>query len=270
MTATPPLTKGIIGDTTLWRMVMRIDAGRLSVLFIGPESVERSVIFHSETLPDSSSKSLENAVYDNPPLLDDFAAIDIIFSTPCCCLAPTGFDELHEPMANAMLPDYSRPRRIVSDTFGSGEVLYAIDADLFNFVTRTFATARIRHSLAINATYLTHRNRAESMGAKTFVLCEAPGEMSVIAFNNHGNISLLNRPQPSEPADYAYFALIGASADTPLMVGGAPALRNEVCDILRRMQPDARVLPLTLDEDLLRLRRHAPEAPFDMLFLTKL
>lgn len=270
MTSSTPLTRELIGDTTLWRLILRIGPDALAALLIGPESVERPVIFHSEPLADPSVKALENAVYDNPLLLADFAAIDIIFSTPELMPVPDGLGELREEMAAAMLPDSAGPRRVEAESFPGGEVVYAVGADLFNFVARTFAAARFHHALAVNARYLTHRNAASGMGANTFALCEEPGEMTLVSFDPRGALRYLNRPQPRQAADYAYFTLAGPGAAAPLMVGGKPALRNEVCDILRRMQPDARVLPLTLAEDLLHLRRLAPGATFDMLFLTQL
>ena len=45
-------------------------------------------------------------------------------------------------------------------------------------------------------------------------------------------------------------------------------MRNEITPLLRTyMDP---ILPLTISDDLLHLRRMAPEAPVDMLMLTQL
>lgn len=270
MNSTTPLTKELIADTTLWRLILRISPKKLCALLIGPESVERSVIFHAEELGDTSSKALENAVYDNPLLLGDFAAIDVVFSTAELVVNPRLSEMVRDDIVAAMLPDFGEARRFESALFPGGEIDFAVPAELFNFVTRTFAAARIHHSLAIDATYLSHRNMESAMAAKSYVLCEGEGEMVLLTFDAHGAISHINRPQPSGATDCAYYTLLGADADTPIMVGGEPELRNGVCDILRKMRPDARVLPLTLDEDLLHLRRMAPSANFDMLFLTKL
>lgn len=265
-----PLARELIDDTSLWRLILRIDPRRLSALLIGPESVERPVVFHSEPLPDESVKALENAIYDNPLLLSDFAATDVIFSTSDLFLAPEGTEAIAEQMAAAMLPDYDAPRRVADEAFAGGRVVFAVNSDLFNFASRTFAAARFHHALAINARYLRHRNDAAGMGANTYALCEAPGEMSLVAFDSRGRLSHLSRPEPLTAADCAYFTLAGPGAAAPMMVGGEPSRRNAVCDVLRAMQPDARVLPLTLPEDLLRLRRMAPDAAFDMLFITQL
>lgn len=264
------LTKDLVADPTLWRMILRIDTQRLSALLIGPESVERSVIFHSEELADESVKSLENIVYDNPLLLSDFSSIDVIFSTSEFFLAPKGTDVIREKMAEALLPDYYELRRIETDGFPGGELCYSVGTDLFNFVTRTFACARFHHSLAINATYLSHRNAAASDSAHLFALCEANEEMSVIVFDLLGRISHLTIRRPAEANDAAYYILVAASGAEPLSVGGAPEVRNSVCNVLQTVRPSSRILPLTLPEDLLHTRRLAPGATFDMIFLTQL
>lgn len=270
MNSSTPLTRDRIADTTLWRLILRIDPRRLSALLTGPESVQRPVIFHTEELADDSLKALENAIYDNQLLLSDFKRIDIIFSSPLLLTAPDGTDSLHEAMAAAMLPDYAAPRTILSESFGAGSVVYAPDSATVNFASRTFAAARLHHALAVNATYLTHRNRDKGLPGTTYALCEAPGEMTLVGFDAAGSLRYINRPSPREAADYAYYCLAGPGTGSSTMVGGEPELRNEVCDILRRMQPGAKILPLTLPEELLHLRRMAPGATFDMLFLTQL
>lgn len=266
------LTKDIIADTGLWRMILRIESQRLSVLLLGPESVERSVLFHSEPLADDSIRALENAIYDNSLILGDFANVDIIFANSDAFISPLSASEIREQMAEAMLPDYSSARRIeTEEVTNSLEVIYAVNEEVFNFIARTFAAARFHHSMAINSKYLYHRNARAGASAHLFALCEGQDELALISFDAAGILCNMSRPKALTAEDCAYFILASANAqDMPLSVGGNPSLRNEVCNILRRMRPDATVLPLTLPEDLLQLRHMAPEAYFDMIFLTQL
>ncbi|MBP3535030.1 MAG: DUF3822 family protein [Muribaculaceae bacterium] len=267
----PALTRELIADPTLWRLILRIGGNRLSALLIGPESAERSVMSHTEELPDDTVRSLENAVYDNPLLLSEFAAVDVVFATREFFLAPESALPLTDEMAEAMLPDACVDRRIECESFGPGALCYAVAADVCNFVARTFASAVFHHALAVDARYLAHRNREASDSAHLYALCEGVGEMAAAAFDGAGRLRYLNAPSPVEPSDFAYYILAAARGGVePLSVGGTPELRNAVCDVLRAADPDARVLPLTLPEDLLHLRRLAPELPFDMLFLTRL
>ncbi len=266
------LTKELIADTGLWRLILRLENRRMSALLLGPESVERSVIYHNETLADESVRSLENAIYDNPLLLSDFAAVDIIIANSDAFVSPTSAAEIREQMANAMLPDFSVPRRIEAESITNTlEVVYTINEECYNFAARTFAAARFHHSLAIDAKYLYHRNARSGASAHLFALCETCEELALIDFDSAGNLRILSRPKVSTAEDCAYFILASRNNDNgPMSVGGSPALRNDVCALLRQMRPNAPVLPLTLPEDLLHLRRFAPDANFDMIFLTQL
>lgn len=265
------LTRELIADTSLWRLIVRVGESRLCAMLSGPESVERSVLFHCEPLADDSVKSLENAVYDNPLLLGDFASTDVIFTTGSVFAAPASASTLLEPMAEAMLPDFSAPRRVGSERLsGTGiDLVYASDADIYNFMARTFAAARFHHALALDGGYLFHRNAAAGSSAHIYALCEDDQRLFIIAFDSAGSPAHLSVKQVRSAADCAYY-ILATGLPGAISVGGAPDRRNEVCEILRRMRPDATVLPLTLSEDLLHLRHMAPEAAFDMIFLTEL
>lgn len=264
-----PLTRDLISDTSLWRLILRVSPQRIAALLLGPESVERSVMAHCESLADGSVKALENAVYDNPLLLADFARVDVVFAGPQAFASPLPASFLRESMAEAMLPDFSAPRRIEAEEFPGGEMVYAVDADVFNFISRTFAAARVHHALAVNLKYLFYRNSTGS--AHSFALCENDGGMTLVCFNGAGVPALASLRTDLTAADCAYFILASdAQAQGAVSVGGDPQLRNEVCNLMRKVVTDATILPLTLTEDLLRLRQLAPEATYDMLFLTQL
>ena len=267
------LTKELIAEPGLWRLILRVSNQRLSAILLGPESVERSVLSHVEVLADDSVRTLENAIYDNPLLLSDFAATDVIISNSDAFVSPTSAAEIREQMAEAMLPDYCELRRIetekITDTM---EVIYAVNQECYNFLARTFAAAKFHHSLAIDAKYLYHRNARGGASAHLYALCENSDKPALIGFDAAGNLCTLSRPGASTAEDCAYYILAsgGNNDNGPISVGGEPALRNDVCALLRRMRPDATILPLTLPEDLLHLRRQAPDADFDMIFLTQL
>lgn len=264
------LTKELLDDASAHRLILRVAPRRLSALIAGPEGVERSVLFHSEELADGSVRSLENAIYDNPLLLSDFSTVDIIFSTPELFLAPEGTEELHEAMADAMLPDSDAPRRVLACPFGEeGTVCYTVNADIHNFLTRTFACARFHHALAIDARALAALSRPDG-AATTYALCEGEGEMAIASFGADGSMRYLNRPRPLTAADCAYYLLAATAESEPLTIGAAdPELQGAVSETLRKVRPDARILPLALDPELLYLRRTAPQATFDIIFLTQ-
>ena len=149
------LTKELIGDTSAMRLILRIEPKRLSALIVGPESVDPTVIAHSEEIADESVRALENAIYDNPLLLGDFAAIDIIFADSDFFLLPRSAEPLLDELAEALLPDYCCQRTVMMEPLpGEAAVGFAPDSDRLNFLSRTFACARFHHSPAIVANRL--------------------------------------------------------------------------------------------------------------------
>ncbi len=60
-------------NTAGMRLILRVDNRRLSALIVGSESIDPAVASVVEELPEHSVKAFENAVYENPLLLGDFA-----------------------------------------------------------------------------------------------------------------------------------------------------------------------------------------------------
>lgn len=268
MTAALPTTGHDVDDATLRRLILRIDPARISALILDRESTEHEVVFITDELAANGVKALENAVYDNPLLLGDFSAVDVIFSTPELLTAPAGIVELREAMAEAMLPDSECARTVLASAFGNvGEVIYAVDTDIYNFVARTFACARFHHSLAIDCARLCS---LEERCGRLYALNEGNGEINIVAFARNGSLRYLNRPQPHGATDCAYHILAAAESADTLTLGDTDRERREIIgDTIAKMRPGTRLLPLTLPENMLYLRRMAPQATFDMIFLTQ-
>lgn len=261
------LTKELIDDTSAWRLIVRIADDSMSALLLGPDGPERGALFHTERLEGPSVKALENAVYDNPLLLGDFEAVDVIFSTSQCFASPLAAAPLREEMAEAMLPDYDAPRTLLAEPFGpDGELVYAVGSEMYNFVARTFACARFHHSLAIDAAWL--GAHAEPSGL--YALCDSVSEMNLVGFGPDRRLVYLNRPPTFAPADCAYYILAAAAPGAELTIGCRTGAVEQIEETLCAVRPDARIMPLTLPDAMLRLGRQALQAPFDMLFLTQL
>lgn len=265
------LTQDLIPDTSLWRLEVRIAPDSLSALLIGPMSADRSVMAHSEPLPDPTLKSLENAIYDNPLLLGDFQSVSVIISTSQLVQIPQGISApLRENIVEAMLPDSDTARRTIAAPMPDGELLAAVDAETLNFLLRTFPDARLTLSLSVDARWLTYYNRNRGDSARLYALCYAD-EMKILKFNDCGSLVFANRFDTFSAADCAYYILATAgSTPLPVSVGGSPDLRNAVIEQLRLAAPGGEFMPLTLPDSLLTVRRQAPEICDDLIFLTEL
>lgn len=266
------LTSDLIADTSLWRLYVRVSPDSLEALLLGPMSADRTVLAHVEPLADGSLKALENAIYDNPLLLGDFESVVLDLATSQWAESPAGVDDsLAERIAETMLPDCDGPRRPVRAPLPDGASLVAlVDAETLNFLNRTFPDASLTLSMSAGARWLNYYNRNRGDSAHVYGLCRA-GELQVFAFGPDGRLRFANCFDAASASDCAYFLLAAAGgSDAPMSVGGDPTLRNEVCDMLRMAAPGVTVLPLTLPDNLLSVRRQAPEITDDMLFLTEL
>lgn len=259
------LTKELLDDASSMRLVLRVDRQRLSALIVGQEAVDPVVVSHVEELSDPTVRAVENAVYDNPLLLSDFAAVDIIFSTSELFLYPAETDGIVERMADAMLPDFEAPRTILTEeAMGDARVGYAVDSELLNFLTRTFACARFHHVLALTAQWLSNS------AAGFYALYNGPGDMTAVAFTA-GSPCYLNRLPAYCPNDCAYYTLIAAEENEEVtLMTIDPDERALIADTIAEVKPSMQLRASALSEPLLNLRRQAPELPFDMLFVTKL
>lgn len=267
---TQHLTSDLILDTALWRLVVQVGATKLTALLLGPSGAERTVMAHVEPLADGSLKALENAIYDNPLLLGDFLSVQLLIDSSEFMLCPDGLESVQEQMALAMLPDSERPSRMIESSMPGGKMLTLVSADKFNFLMRTFPDASVRDALSPSACWLAYFNRQRGDRPHMYAICE-PGRTQILKFGENGQLRFANTFTADSAADRAYFILAACGDERlPVSVGGFPDLRNAVTDILRVADPALEVLPLTLPQNLLEMRRLAPEIPDSMLFLTQL
>lgn len=272
-----PLTKDTLceaPDTSLWRLYLRLRPDALEALLTGPESVGQSVIYRRLGLSSphqGDCTPLEETVYDNPLLLGDFASVSMIIDTPRFVLLPSEAADTASKVVSFMLPGHDAPSDTVTCPLGAmGELTLAmqIDTRLLNFLRRTFTNPALHHPLTAAGNYLAHRNRTGDPRRSYALL--APDQMLLFGFSADGTLRLANRYGITCAADAAYFIMAATADHTPaaMLIGGDNAMRNEITPLLRTyMDP---ILPLTISDDLLHLRRMAPEAPVDMLMLTQL
>lgn len=254
-------------NTADMRLILRLDERQMSALIVGPESVDPVVMAFNENLSELSVKAVENAVYDHPLLLSDYASVNIIFSTPEFFIIPETAGALAEEIAEAMLPDAAGPRSVLSEKIGRELLIgYVADADLLHFLQRTFACAQFHHSLSVTANWLL-KNAPAGMHA----LVNGDNDIALCSFRTDGSIRYLNRPQPVGPNDCAYYILVASDPDEPVsLMTVNPEMRAAITDIITQVKPSMQLTVPALPEQLLNLRHRAPGVAFDMLFTTQL
>ena len=84
------LDKDLIPNPADWRLIMRIDRDVLHVMAFSPREYD-SLIYRALPLDRSATsrlKAIEDVVYDNPMLLNDFGRVDCLVSTPRYIITP--------------------------------------------------------------------------------------------------------------------------------------------------------------------------------------
>lgn len=235
------LTNDLAIDTAEMTLRLRISPRRLDAEIVG-NAPDGTRLCHSEELADPSVKAVENAIYDNPLLLNDFGKVDIIFACHDLFTAPDGLDDgCHDAMAAVMLPDVSADSVLLRDSARGITLCFAIDANLYNFLRRTYPYASFLHSLSA---------LLRNADAGVTAVCLDDDSTDLLRNDADGNPTYLNCPQTCSPADRAYYimACLRPGDDIRLAVGERE--RDALYDLIHKVAPEANILPLPLPFNL--------------------
>ncbi len=250
-------------------LVLDIDSASIGFLIYGGgEDFETGTIMLDSSLSDYR-QALENAVYDNAQLLNDYANITI------------GIHSQHFALLPQELADKGLSEKILAASFTTieGDVLChpiagsdaAVACDLpsgvLGFLRRTFANATIMHHLAPLCNYCL-KAYAEDTACLHISINQDEAHIVVV---KQGLLQMANTFQFRALEDVAYYALnmwktcgLDTSRDKVLLSGNNQ-LRRELTEQLR--QWIAYVMPEVLATEALRLGRDAINLPFSLITL---
>lgn len=146
-----------MADTGQWRLIISISQVGMSALLrnITFEGVDPIVLLNEKWRKEPSGllSKVEETVYDNPRLLEDFAT-QIIVDTPKALWVPAEITDEEEFDSNLFTCVYpAEPEDIFAD-FGNEEVcLYSLVAGLGSFLKRTMPGCRIFSNLTVLKRY---------------------------------------------------------------------------------------------------------------------
>lgn len=145
-----------ITDTGQWRLTADISETSVRAWLRRNDEPEAPMFILADATLDSdnSLSAIEDAVYDNSSMLDDFEA-DIILSTPRFTLLPA---ELADDAglcrkAFSMVFGETAAEDIMTDTAAGYTVVYSPVAGLNSFLSRTFAGSRISCHISVLLNY---------------------------------------------------------------------------------------------------------------------
>lgn len=254
-------------DTGQWHLIIYIsERGMRAVLrHVSDKSRPMAEILSvawSDTDHASLLKNIENAVYDHPGLLDDYAT-EIILETPRVCFAPQEIldstEDSESIVFSALFPGESQ--EVLADPLPGMTVLYSMVRGLDGFFSRTIPGARLRSHLAVIVERFGAR---QSAGGCNVYLDVRRGHVDVVAFRDARLLSASVQEWRETPdIVYRVFNLLDAygidRSALRIHVSGHVDEIPELIAMLRRLCPatDRTQLPAN----------PSPETPFPLALL---
>lgn len=258
------------------RLGLSLDRGVLHVLI--KDSIADAPVyarFQLDMSLGSTTKAIEEIIYNNPVLLSDFAKVDVVMHSADFVPVPDEIVksgvEFSEAVVNASIADTDSEN---STTFeapveGSGVTIIARDdRDLINFIRRTFNNPSITHSLAVLTRYYMS---ASTLGTAGKMYVNLHDDCLDIAIFGDEGLSLLNTFSYADPMDAVYYIMATRSSldidqtSGELFLSGEASLREAITPTLRSYI--GYVMPLVMPAQFIRAGAVAMEAPFDLTLL---
>lgn len=276
MPKTPQLDSSLISDPRRYNMALRISDTRLDILL--RQSVPDENLIYSAVPLDTAStgitRALEEAVYDNPALLGDFAGTSVIIESARYAVVPDivgsfGYDFM-ETVGDTLLPPDDVPVELlttpVADTGAMS--LMRVPAELTAFLRRTFNNPSISHHIAPLAAYCL--NAEKLAGARRMYANLRSSSLDIIAFDGN-RLLMATTFDFRDTMDAVYYImatreLLGLTASSnELLLSGNAEVRGAVTPILRRYVPY--VMPAIYPSDIMRAGKDMMRAPLDLIAL---
>lgn len=236
-----------LADTGQWRLLVYIsDAGLTACLrHVNPQAAPAAKLTDMRWTDDGRSllEKIENAVYDNPRLLDDYAT-EIIIQTPKALFVPTG--ALDEPGSETDFMERVYPAS-GDDIFTDGlqlrdhtptgeSCIYTLTPGLQSFLQRTLPGSKVSCHLSV----LIDKYRQQTSELTRIYVDIRRGEADIIALNGTQLLSASVHEWQESP-DIAYRVLLlmksyGLTTDgVEVRLGGLPETKTELAALLRKM-----------------------------------
>lgn len=235
------LTPADFADTGQWRLIINIADEGMCAFLRHISDREKPIVEMFRTNwtssdPASLLKNIENAVYDHPGLLDDYAT-EIVIDSRFTTFAPSSVIDSEEDIETEIFETIypGKDQEVLADRFGEITALYSLCNGLEGFLSRTIPGARIRNSLAILTEHF--RSRTQE-GARVYVDIK-PGVADIIAFDNARLLAASTRTwQAEDDIAYMIFHLLKAynlaPETTEIHISGLSNIRKSLTEKLRK------------------------------------
>lgn len=256
----------------LWTLMLAVSEHRLQFILY-TLAQQNSLIAREIPLKPSANwvAELENAVYDNPVLLDDYGSVSIVTDAPHFVVMPPALAEdeaLAESTFRAAFPDDDCDVLTCTMPQCDVAVAYGLPRGMFSFLQRTFNTAPVVHHLYPLCEHFKRLNTGSGISRMFINLHDHSMDMVVY---HKGEMMLANSFPLRNAADAAFLALhtwnsfgLDALADE-IQLTGEKRLKDEMAPLLRKYV--RYVMPAIYPAAAMRLGDQAMSAPLDLILL---
>lgn len=260
-----------IQQPELWTLQLSLGEKAIEYILF-TDAQDNSLIMGQIDLDNSAGsylKAVENAVYDNPLLLDDYRQVRIIADSSHFVIVPREYDDFDAQDAlKATYPDSDGDTAVCNLKRCGVKIAFEVAKGLLGFLQRTFSTPPVFHHLHPLCEHYKRLN--EGTTTSRMFLNLGDNHMDMVVYQG-GNIVLANSYDYRSSQDAAYYVLhawesLGLDRLTDeVQLTGSKAQRDAIAPILREYI--GYVMPAIYPAAALRLGQNAMKAPFDLIML---
>lgn len=247
------LTADLIPDPRLWRLAMAIDFDSLSVMAcsIVGEPASVACVIPLESDPSEAVKLLEDTIYDNPLLLQDFDRVDVILRSHSFFITPSAVDD-DTLTAVARHQFGSSGKEFIINPLPNQNATFvtAADAKLIGFLRRSFFNMRLMNWHYPLCQFFGEKNR--SGNSKTMWANIFHQRIDIVALNG-GSLRMANTFDCLNENDALYYIMasmknldfdpktdsVTLTGDTEIRKKLASLLREYVANVLPAILPSS-------------------------------
>ncbi|MFI3239247.1 MAG: DUF3822 family protein [Bacteroidales bacterium] len=260
-------------NPSLWYAAIKISSGEVHYeLFNNLE--DNSLIYKSiDIYSDSGSylNNVENAIYDNPILLQEFGRIRVVIDTTKFMLVPTELvsDDSKDMLFTQLFPDYDG-EVMVNELKGSdASIIFGVDKGLVAFLKRTFQNLMILHHLTPICEYFYAKNKLGNDVSRAYL--SVYGDKVDISVFANSSILFANSYKINGSGDVVFYLLniwkqLGLDVmRDELHICGDTTMRDELMPTMREYI--TYVLPVVFPPAIFKYGKDIMKVPFNMILL---
>lgn len=257
-----------------WNLLMRLDGSAIKFILYSDEENDSLI---SRKLPlnvtgDDYLKALENCIYDNPVLIQDYKHIAVSIESSRFAVLPVEVsdEDLMNDIMDYMYVGDSEDRYICDLTSGKSTIAFTVPQGVVSFLQRTFNMPEIVHHLVPLCAYSAEKSTKSGISKMFVYLSDNRMDMCIY---RKGELLMANTFRYRNSEEPSYYILnawqtFGMDVLTDeLQLSGDKMIRDLLMPILRKYI--SYVMPIIFPAAAMKIGQDAIKAPFDLILLSQ-